>query len=213
MKNILCFGDSNTWGYAPGTGYRYPFDQRWTGVLQQALIGDTRIIEEGLNGRTTLHDDEHRDFKNGLALLPVFLQSHAPLDLVIIMLGTNDLKTFFDLSAEQIAQGAQALCQTALSLDYPAGECPQILLVSPAFIEPITASGPPQDAPGFSGAIEKSRQFAPHYKAVADALGIHFFDAAPLVQTSPVDGVHWAATQHEMFGLAMAEYLPTIFQR
>ena len=107
MKTVLCFGDSNTWGYSPVDGTRYPLDIRWTGVLQKSLGVDYRIIEEGLNGRTTFINEDERPLRSGSDVLQIILESHRPLDFVIIMLGTNDLKVEFNLSVEEIAQGAK----------------------------------------------------------------------------------------------------------
>ena len=109
LKEVLCYGDSNTWGYNPITKERYEKDERWTGVLQNALGNDYHVIEEGLNGRTTVWDDPIEGFKNGKTYLIPCLETHKPLDLVIIMLGTNDLKKRFSLSAYDIAQGAGVL--------------------------------------------------------------------------------------------------------
>src|SRR5688572_13370016 len=105
MKTILCFGDSNTWGYVPGTGKRYPRSERWPGVLQETLGNEFLIIEEGLNARTTTMDDPIRGgaIKNGLTYLRPCLESHAPIDLVLLLLGTNDLKHRFGLSAYDVA--------------------------------------------------------------------------------------------------------------
>lgn len=117
MKHILCFGDSNTWGYIPGSGgQRYDLDQRWTGILQQELGVGTRVIEEGLNGRTTLWEDPTVPLRrSGLAWLPACLDSHRPLDLVVLMLGTNDLKVQFALTPEEIAFGAARLVREVLA--------------------------------------------------------------------------------------------------
>ena len=98
MKNILCFGDSNTWGYSPLDKSRHPIDRRWTGMLQQALGPEHRILEQGLNGRTTFKNEEGEDAKpmrSGSQALPMILESQRPLDLVIVMLGTNDVKNRF----------------------------------------------------------------------------------------------------------------------
>ena len=98
MKTVLCYGDSNTWGYIGGTGERFAPEVRWPGVLQAALGGAYRVIEEGLNGRTTVFDDSIEEGRNGETYLRPCLQTHAPIDLVILMLGTNDLKRRFSLS-------------------------------------------------------------------------------------------------------------------
>lgn len=127
MKRILCFGDSNTYGYIPdGTG-RYSEDIRWTGRLQKKLSSEAIIIEEGLCGRTTVFQDELRIGRRGVELLPVLLESHAPLDLVTVMLGTNDCKTVYGASAEVIGKGIEKIIGQIKSIS------PQtkILLISP----------------------------------------------------------------------------------
>ena len=116
MKNVLCFGDSNTYGYDPagmrdGTAVRYAQDVRWCGVVQRDLGEGWHVIEEGLNGRTTVRDDMcHLDTNlNGVRALPMLLEAHKPLDAIVIMLGTNDCKTVFGVTASDIARGAMAL--------------------------------------------------------------------------------------------------------
>ncbi|MBQ9959278.1 MAG: acylhydrolase, partial [Oscillospiraceae bacterium] len=98
-KRILCYGDSNTWGYIGGVGERFGRDVRWTGRLQTLLGSDYTVIEEGLNSRTTVWDDPVEMHKNGYTYLMPCLQTHRPLDLVIIMLGTNDLERRFHVPA------------------------------------------------------------------------------------------------------------------
>ena len=196
MKNILCFGDSNTWGYEPLVARRYPADVRWTGVLQTALGDGFRVIEEGLNGRTNVTNEETRPIRSGLDVLPVLLESHRPLDLVVIMLGTNDLKHDFNLSAEQIADGARQVCRSVIDCEYLMDNPPQILLISPTHVELMTE----EEQDMFIGAIDKSRELAEHYQAVAEDLGIHFLDASKIVVKTDLDGVHWDADQHYKFG-------------
>ena len=131
MKQILCFGDSNTWGYDGESGERLPFKVRWTGRLQKAYEGkDVRIIEEGLCGRTTVFEDPFRQGRRGTALLPTLLETHHPVDLVVLMLGTNDCKTIFGASAEVIGRGIQCL------LDQIQTFAPQadVLLISPIYL-------------------------------------------------------------------------------
>jgi lysophospholipase L1-like esterase len=203
MKTVLCYGDSNTWGYVPGTGERFAWDQRWPGILQAALGPGFRIIEEGLNSRTTVVDDPMRGgaIKNGLTYLRPCLESHAPLDLVILMLGTNDLKHRFGFSAYDVAANAAHLVgviqQSAAGVK---GIAPRVLLLSPPHVGPLTAL-----ADLFDGAIEKSRRLAEHYQAFAKQLGCPFFDVAQVVTASPVDGIHWAADQHRNLGNRLAE--------
>jgi lysophospholipase L1-like esterase len=203
MKSVLCYGDSNTWGYIPGSGERYPLDQRWPGVLQAALGPDFRILEEGLNSRTTVVDDPIRGgaVKNGLTYLRPCLESHAPLDLVILLLGTNDLKHRFSFSAYDIA--ANVACLVGVIQQSGAGvkgHAPRVLVMSPPHVGPLSAlSGL------FDGAVEKSRHLAKHYQTFANQLGCPFLDVASVVTSSPIDGVHWAADQHRNLGNRVAE--------
>ena len=200
MKNVLCFGDSNTWGYSPQDGNRHPPEIRWTGVLQNSLGADYRVIEEGLNGRTTFINEEGEDarpFRSGSDILQIILESHRPLDFVTIMLGTNDLKLEFNLTVEQIAQGAKELCETVLNSEYLADNLPQILLISPTHIGSTIM---PDQEEFFKQAREKSYLFAECYQKVASDLDIHFFDAAKIVEPSKGEGVHWDADQHIKFG-------------
>lgn len=117
MVNILCFGDSNTFGTNPSGG-RWQLHERWPGVLQELLGGDFRVMEEGLGGRTTVLDDELEGDKSGRRHLPMLLRSHRPLDLVIIMLGTNDMKHRFSMLPVDIAKGAAELGRIAERYDY-----------------------------------------------------------------------------------------------
>ena len=208
MKTILCYGDSNTWGYIPGTAARYPRDQRWPGVLQQVLGSDVHVIEEGLNARTTVLDDPIRGgaVKNGLTYLRPCLESHAPLDLVVLMLGTNDLKHRFGFSAYDIAANVAALVtviqQTGFGVD---AKAPPVLMIAPPGLGKLSVL-----AELFAGGTEKSRQLATHYRSFATQLGCHFLDAAEIVESSPIDGVHWAADQHARFGRAVADAVVAI---
>ena len=197
MKNILCFGDSNTWGYAPNNTLRFDEETRWTGLLQKALGRSYRIIEEGLNGRTTVHNDKDRPYRSGADLLPVLMESHAPIDLVIIMLGTNDLKTKFNSTAKQISNNIKSLCQLAMSCEY--NPKTQILLISPSHVVKANTD----DNIEFSGAIEKSRELSLHYKKVAKDLNIYFVNASQIIETTEQDGIHWTNQQHRKFGLRL----------
>ena len=127
MKEILCFGDSNTYGLVPGTCKRYSYDIRWTGILADRLGKDYHIVEEGLCGRTTIFDDKDRPARNGSELLPTLLESHMPLDLVIIMLGTNDCKSFYNASAKDIGKGIIKLIEQIRHFD----DNIDILIISP----------------------------------------------------------------------------------
>ncbi|MBS0208297.1 MAG: SGNH/GDSL hydrolase family protein [Planctomycetes bacterium] len=202
MKTILCFGDSNTWGYIPGTAARYERHNRWPGVMQAALGAGFLVIEEGLNSRTTVLDDPTRGpGRNGLTYLGPCLDTHAPIDLVLLMLGTNDLKHRFGLSAGDIAVNITALLSTIQkSGTGPASASPKVLLMSPPHIGPLTGL-----ADIFEGAEGKSQQLARHYQQAAAQFNVEFFDVATQVTASPLDGVHWAADQHTRLGARMAD--------
>lgn len=204
MKNILCFGDSNTWGYAPKGNLRFDEQTRWTGVLQRAL-GDTyRTIEEGLNGRTTVHNELNRSYRSGADLLPLLMESHSPIDLVVIMLGTNDLKAKFNSSSLQISNNVKSLCELALDCDYNPNV--QILLISPSHV----VKAKKEDNLEFAGAIKKSIELSFHYKNVAKDLNIYFVNAAQIVKTTEDDGIHWTPQQHRKFGLRLAKTIEKI---
>ena len=204
MKNILCFGDSNTWGYTPGTAARYAPDQRWTGVMQAALGADWRVLEDGLNGRTTVYDDPWSPWRIGKESLPFSLAAQKPLDLLILMLGTNDLK-FTD--AFGAAKGAETLISVARMVHARKDSSPafpnglKILLVSPILIHPCVANDPYGT---LRGGAEESRRFAEYFRHVAKVQGAAFFDAASVAQPSPIDGVHMDPESHRALGLALA---------
>jgi lysophospholipase L1-like esterase len=201
MPVIVAYGDSNTWGFDPATGFRFPADTRWTGVMRQALGAGHTVIEEGLNGRTTVFDDPIEPYRNGLAYLPPCLMSHAPLDLIIISLGCNDLKRRFSLSPNDIAQGAERLILAAKSLPVsPASAAPDIILAAPPPVVELTAY-----ADMFEGAREKSRELGARYRAVAEYNGVGFVDAGAHIHCSPLDGIHFEADQHLRLGRVMAD--------
>ncbi len=197
---ILCYGDSNTWGYVPGMAQRYPRAQRWPGVLAAALGAEVAVIEEGLNSRTTVFDDPCKVGKNGLAYFRPCLDTHAPLDLLVLMLGTNDLKHRFGLSAADVAANVAALLnvlpQAACGVG---GTTPRAVLVSPPLIGPLTAL-----TDVFEGAAEKAKHLARHYRAVAELNRCRFVDAGE-VPVSPIDGVHLDGEGHARLGRLMAE--------
>ena len=132
MKTILCYGDSLTYGFDPETSLRHPEGVRWTSRLAGLLGSDYKVIEEGCNGRTTVHDDPVEDGRNGLKYLKPCLNSHKPVDIVILMLGSNDLKYFFHVSAAQIADDVGVLVETIREYtEVKQGFIPEIILVSP----------------------------------------------------------------------------------
>lgn len=213
---VLCFGDSNTWGYEPATSARYPRGVRWPGVLAAALGDGWHVVEAGLNGRTTVFEDPLGD-KNGLRHLGPVLESAAPVDAVVVMLGTNDLKTRFRASAYEIAEGAGRIVDAVRASDAgPAGAAPAVLLVAPpplATLEGWAARDP--DAfegfeDGWRDGPATSRAFARQYARVARVRGVAFLDAGAHATSSPVDGIHWGPEGHAALGRAVAAALRTV---
>ena len=166
VAEILCFGDSNTWGFDPVTKGRYPRDIRWTGVLARELGPGHHVIEEGLSGRTTVFDDPIETHRRGRDYLIPCLRSHAPLDLVIIMLGTNDVKLRFTAPAYDIAKGMASL----VDIIKRAGS--QVLLMAPPHLARLT-----EFAEQFQGGTEKSKRLAAYYRAVTAEYACDFLDA------------------------------------
>ena len=200
MKRILCYGDSNTWGYNPVTQDRFGKHQRWTGQLSQALGHDYDVIEEGLNGRTTVWDDPIEGYKNGREYLIPCLETHKPLDLVIIFLGVNDLKKRFSLSAYDIAYGAGVLVEVVQKSNTGITEAaPKVLLIAPPPVGKLT-----DFAEMFEGAEAKSLRFAQHYQRVASELGCALFDASTVIVSSDLDGIHFEQGEHAKLGQAVA---------
>lgn len=192
MKRILCFGDSNTYGYIPeGTG-RYGADIRWTGRLQKKLTSEAVIIEEGLCGRTTVFQDELRPGRRGVEILPVLLESHNPLDLVIVMLGTNDCKTVYGASAEVIGKGIEKIVRQIKSIAPQA----EILLISPILLGENVWK--PEYDPEFSiESVQVSKKLKAVYKKIAEKNNCMFLAASDIAQPSEVDQEHLDAKGHE----------------
>ena len=209
-KTILCYGDSNTYGYVPETGMRYPRDVRYPGRLQILLGEEYVVIEEGCNGRTTVRDDPIDSWKNGLPYLRPCLNSHKPVDIVIMMLGSNDLKTMFHLTGEQIADGAGQLVDVIKEFTAEKqGFVPQIILVSPPEIGPGIKDS--QFYGRFSEkAIAESKKFSACYKAVAEQKGCTFLDAAAYINPSEVDSLHLTAEGHRMLAEKLYETVKTL---
>ena len=201
MAVIVAFGDSNTWGYDPAAGVRFAPDVRWTGVMRDALGPQHTVIEEGLNGRTTVFDDPIEPDRRGADYLPPCLRSHAPLNLLIIGLGCNDMKTRFGMTASDIALGAERLVAMALAEKVgPGGEPPKVIIVAPP---PVAKLG--RFAEMFQGAEHKSRALAGLYRDAAERQGVGFVDAGEFIHCSDLDGIHFEADQHAVLGQVLAE--------
>jgi lysophospholipase L1-like esterase len=200
MVEVMCFGDSNTWGYDPVSKARLPGDKRWTGVLQASLGAGYRVIEEGLNSRTTVWEDHLEGDRMGKRHLVVCLDSQAPLDLVVIMLGTNDLKARFSAPPFDIAAGAGVLLDiVARSTAGRSGGAPRALLLAPAPVTKLT-----EFADMFAGSEQKSRALAPLYAEAARLRGVPFLDAGTIIRSSDLDGIHFEAAEHRKLGEAVA---------
>lgn len=210
MKHILCFGDSNTWGYTPGSGVRYGEHTRWTGVLQDLLGEGFRVHEDGLNARTTVYDSPYKPFLNGLPALQMALVSQKPLDALVLSLGTNDLK---EHTAAQSANGLIRLIRTAQTFDllYPGaepvfrGERPRILVVSPIAIGE-TATG---DLGLHRG---EAANFPWAYAAACTECGVPMLDAQRIAAPSRTDGVHMDADNHRALAAAVHQTLLTLLE-
>lgn len=190
---VLCYGDSNTWGDPPSKLSRYPVDVRWPGKLQKLLGSEFEIIEEGLCGRTTDVDDPKEAGRNGKTYLLPCLNTHKPIDIFVLMLGTNDLKERFNKSPEDIAKSISSLIKIVKSAKVGSkGKTPKIILISPPTVRehgilPIL---------GMKGAAEKSKELASKLKDVASKNSCLFIDISKYVEPSRIDGAHLSAESH-----------------
>lgn len=202
MKRVLCFGDSNTWGYDYVGNRRFGDEERWPGVLQNKLGAEYKVIEEGLCGRTTVFEDPLMPGRNGIKYFEPMLCSHFPLDFVIVMLGTNDLKTIFGAGNEDVANGAHRLIlrwKELLQSEYQS-PCP-FLLVSPIHIH---AAENGNFMYGFNErSEEESKKFAQSFEMIAKRHECLFLDASQIVEPTVEDGVHLNQEGHAKLG----EYL------
>ena len=210
MKSVLCFGDSNTFGTAPmtrrGEERRWGPSERWPGVLRHELGSGWLVVEEGLPGRTVGRDDplEGAD-RNALRYLPACLQSHRPLDAIVFMLGTNDLKARFHASAEAIAHGVHALLDAVEQHNPPSSAMPRVLVISPA---PVIEVGCLKAM--FSGAQAKAPALGAAMSTIAASRGVGFLDAAQVMAVSPLDGIHLDRDAHRALGLRVAAWVRSL---
>ncbi|MEX0285453.1 MAG: SGNH/GDSL hydrolase family protein [Paracoccaceae bacterium] len=212
MRNVMCFGDSNTHG-TPALQHpldirRFDRTTRWPGQMAAALGPDWHVIEEGLPSRTTVHDDPVEGLhKNGVRVLPALLDTHRPLDLVIVMLGTNDLKMRYNVPAIDIAISAEQLIRTIhSSIAGPDLAPPKALLVAPVPIEETGFLGEM-----FAGGAVKSQALAGYFQTIAERHGVGFLDAGTVADVDPVDGIHLTEDGHAALGRAIADKVNEMF--
>ena len=211
MKRILCYGDSNTWGHNPepvGNDFRYVDNERWTGILQERLKDRVKIIEEGLCGRTIMFDDPLSPDRNGSRFLNCILQSQQPLDMIVFMLGTNDVRHIFTPSVREIAMGMQNMVKMAQNPSlYWVGNVPEILVVAPAPVREEIAQSE------FYGqydeeSVRKSRLLAEAYtKIFAGMPGIQVLDAGEIAEVSEKDCIHLSKKGHESLAGAVEDII------
>jgi lysophospholipase L1-like esterase len=202
MKQILCYGDSNTWGADPADdSRRFEWPVRWPGVLQRELGDGCHVVEDGLGGRTTVYDGKLLPYRSGIALFAPALECHAPLDVVVLMLSTNDI-SYPHISAAQAADGAAELAHLVQRCELgPGAAAPKVLLVCPPPVGPFEDNRRPEL---WTGADVKSRALPREFARVAAALDVPWLDAGEVITTSALDGWHLEASQHELLGVAVA---------
>ncbi len=206
---ILCFGDSNTWGYNGRLGTRFDEDTRWTGVLANELGEGYTIIEEGQNGRTTVWDDPVKGQKNGLKYFIPCLETHTPIDFIIIMLGTNDLKNRFNVSACEIAKSVGRLVRIAQNTEYGRnGMEPKIILTAPIHVGNLEKS--PFAYMFRSSTSTDSKEFSKFYMQIAQELCCEFFDASVCAAPDEIDHIHMDEQSHKELGKALKEKIRSL---
>lgn len=208
MKSVLVYGDSLSWGIVPGTRQRLPFEQRWPGVMEIALKGKIRVIEDCLNGRRTVWEDPFKPGRNGLVGLGARMEVYSPLSLAIVMLGTNDFQfsTPFN-TAWTAGQGVAAIVNEMRRAPIEPGmSAPPVLIVAP----PALRRAEVEPMPKFAGAEERCVGLNAALRQVAADLNCAFFDANTVARTSVIDGVHLDADQHSLLGVALADVVASM---
>ncbi len=208
-KHIVCFGDSNTHGYNAYNDGRFDEGERWTCLLQKALGEDYLILEEGLSGRTTCFEDPLFESLSGLSVIYPTLMSHEPVDLLIIMLGTNDTKERFSASSACIALGLKRLVEKAVTVkgSWRNGR-PDILIITPQNIGKGYETSHVAEPMG-RGCAEKSEGLGRHYREIAELTGCRYLDANKIITAPPndVDYMHLTKEGHKQLAQALAEYI------
>lgn len=205
-KTVMCFGDSNTYGAIPTlarTGrHRFAPDRRWPGVMRKGLGAGWDVIEEGHPGRTTVHEDPiEGPHKSGIKALPVLLETHMPLDAIVLALGTNDLKHRFSLTPNDVADSIEVLVRLIQRSEAgDGGAAPKVLVVAPPPLLEVDWFGQM-----FLGGAEKSKHLGRLFREAAKRSGVAFLDAGALIESSTVDGIHFESDAHRVLGTEIAK--------
>ena len=206
MKTILCYGDSNTYGYDPRNGSRYPKEQRWPNILANLLENNYEIIAEGLNGRTTAFDRDREDSRNGIKHFKTIFNSHRPIDILIFMLGTNDCNQELHLSSKDISEAMEALILHAKEVaTEKQGYIPKIILIAPAAILNDYKHSPFADQLD-DYSIIKSKEIAVLYKELAQIHQCIYLDASCL-EVSKLDSEHLTINGHQKLAEMLKEVI------
>ncbi len=208
MKNIFCYGDSITWGFDPATWARYDHHDRWTSVLQDQLGAEYFVTVNALQGRTTCWEHPFLPFRNGMEPLMMLLEANAPVDLIIIMLGTNDIVSMLNKCAEESASGMLSLIRIIYqSLSGPNGGIPKVMIISPPVIGNLS---------GFMSMYYNSRKdesgkLANYHKTFSEQFGCNFIDSNEFIKTCEPDGLHISRESQKILGTKVAEQVRRIF--
>ena len=204
MKKILCYGDSNTFGFIPKTCGRYEKSERWSGILSE-LLPDYEIIEEGMNNRTGFFTNPEGLKQSGGEYLSVYLQNHKDIDICILSLGTNDAQIFYNLDEKTVRKGLQKLIDTVQETNLRT----EVVIIPPVKIMPYILNG------GFSMMFDKESIKRNHntlsvFEQVAKENGCGYFDVNEIVTPSEADGLHYTKESHKIIAEHLAEFVKTI---
>ena len=192
MKKILCFGDSNTYGFIPQSGLRYDINTRWTGILQTLCNNEFEITEAGCNNRTAFIDNPAGINQTGYKILPEYLKTNF-FDIVILAIGINDLQRFFNPTLNEFEQGMEKLIQITKNLSPKS----KIILICPSKLNLAGINNGIFSYQFDKISVEKSGKLSPIYKSLAEKYKCHFIDLNNIVDVSPLDGLHFSAESHK----------------
>lgn len=208
----MCYGDSNTWGYDPKTARRFEENVRWTGILQERLGEYYRIIEEGQNGRTIATEDPSEGEKNGMTSIVPCLESQKPFELLILMLGTNDLKGKFRYCAMDVAGEMELMLEKIETyVKYHMANPPRILLVSPVKVGKEIRRSRLGECFEYERAVKISGELADWYRQLAKRYGCDFLDAAEYAEAGKTDSIHLEEEGHRALADIFKKYIREVF--